>query len=181
MPARIVALLFDDTTRQNIDLVRALYDRDRIDAAPPHLPLVAPFEESTPSSDLLAMIGLIAAVHQPFMLQLGAPERFFDGDEQLLQFLATKGAEESQRLVESLYRDVFPHHRPTVLPGTPMQRSAVTVGRFAREGEVVTAAEQLREKSYFCVITQVGMLAANDDGGWDLVQAVEMGSMISPA
>ena len=181
MPLRSVALLFDESTDRNIDLLRTLYDRERVDAAPPHIPLIAPFDESTPSADLLAMLGLIVAVHQPFMLQLGTPERFFDGEEQLLQFLATKGGEESQRLAEALYRDVFPHHRPAETRNTPLQRSALTVGRFTREDEAVSAAEQLREKSYFCVITQVGMLEANDDDGWDLLQAVELGSMITSA
>ena len=180
MPRRSLALLFDELTGRDLDLVRALYDRENVDTSPPHVLVVAPFEESTPAADLLEMAGLIVAVHRPFMLELGAPERFFDGEEQLLQFVATKGAEESQRLAEALYRDVFPHHRPEDPEGTPLRRSAVTVGRFRREDEAVTAAQQLGDKSYFCVITQVGMLEANDDGGWDLIRAVELGSMITP-
>lgn len=179
MPRRCLALLFDESTGRNLDLVRALYDREKIDASPPHVLVVAPFEESTPAADLLEMASLIVAVHQPFMLELGAAERFFDGEEQLLQFVATKGAEESQRLAEALYRDVFPHHRPKDPEGTPLQRSAVTVGRFRREDEAVTAAQQLGDKTYFCVITQVGMLESNEDGGWDLIRAVELGSMLT--
>ena len=180
MAERSLALIFDDATQRDIDLVRALYDRDRVDGAPPHLPLVAPFEEGTSTADLIEMVGLIVAVHPPFMLQLEAPERFFDGDEQLLQFVAGKGAEESQRLAEALYRDVFPHHRPEDPIDTPLQRSAVTVGRFLREDEAVSAAEQLGEKSYFCVVTQVGMLEADDDGGLSVLHVAELGSMLSP-
>jgi 2'-5' RNA ligase len=180
MAARSLALIFDEATQRDIDLVRALYDRERVDTAPPHLPLTEPFEEGTSTADLLEMVGLIVAVHQPFMLQLETPQRFFDGDDQLLQFLAGKGAEESQRLAEALYRDVFPHHRPEDPVDTPLQRSAVTVGRFRREDEAVSAAEQLGGKSYFCVVTQVGMLEADEDGGLSVLQAVELGSMLSP-
>ncbi|PZC47697.1 MAG: 2'-5' RNA ligase superfamily protein [Chloroflexi bacterium] len=179
MATRSIALLFDDGTGGDIDLLRAVYDRDHVDRAPPHVPLVAPFDENTSSSDLLEMVGLIVAVHQPFMLELGAPEHFFDGEDQLLQFIATKGADESQRLAEALYRDVFPHHRPEDPERTPLQRSALTVGRFPAERDAVSAAKQLREKSYFCVITQVGMLEADDDGGWSILHAAELGSMIS--
>lgn len=179
MATRTIALLFDEGTRDNIDLLRAVYDRGRVDSAPPHVPIVAPFEESTPSADLLEMIELIVAVHQPFMLELGAPQHFFDGEEQLLQFVATKGGEESQRLAEALYRDVFPHQRPDDPADTPLQRSALTVGRFPAERDAIAVAQDLGEKSYFCVITQVGMLEADESGGWSILHAADLGSMIS--
>ena len=181
MAVRSIALLFDDATGGDIDLLRALYDRDRVDRAPPHVPVVAPFEENTPTADLLEMVGLIVAVHPPFMLQLGAPEAFFDGDEQLLQFVATKGGEESQRLSEALYRDIFHHHRPSDPAGSPLQRPALTVGRFTRADEAAAAAKQLAGKSYFCVITEVGMLEADDDGGWTILHSAPLGSMLSTA
>ena len=181
MPTRSIALLFDDATAGDIDLLRTLYDRERVDGAPPHVPVVAPFDENTPAADLLEMIGLIVAVHPPFMLQLGAPQQFFDGDDQLLQFVATQGAEESQRLSQALYRDVFPHHRPGDAEDSPLRRPALTVGRFTRADEAVSAARQLAAKSYFCVITQVAMLEAGDDGGWTILHTADLGSMISTA
>ena len=60
-----------------------------------------------------------------------------------------------------------------------MQRPALTVGRFARADEAAAAAKQLAEKSYFCVITEVGMLEADDDGGWTILHRAPLGSMLS--
>ncbi len=180
MTARTISLLFDEDTARDVDLIRALYDRAAVEAGPPHLPLVAAFEENTPSSDLLDMVALTVAVHAPFVLELGAPESFFDGEEQLLQFVAAKGGEESRKLAGALYRDVFPHHQPSDPSGTPLQRTAITVGRFSREDEAAAAATQLRGKTYFCVMTRVGMLEGDGEGGWQLVHSAELGSMITP-
>jgi hypothetical protein len=180
MARRTIGLLFDERTRREVDLVRALYDRGAVETTPPFVPVVAPFEEGTSSSELLQLVGLIVAVYPPFVLELATPEHFFDGEEQQLRFVAVKGAEESLGLSAALYRDVFPHQRQKGVGGSPVERAMLTVGRFARADEAVTAAEQLREKTYFCVISEVGMLEAKEEGGWDLIRAVDLGSMIAP-
>ena len=55
------------------------------------------------------------------------------------------------------------------------------MGRFARADEAAGAAKQLATKSYFCVITEVGMLEADDDGGWTVLHTVQLGAMLSTA
>ena len=131
----MIAILTDEAATREIDLGRALYDRDGVDSTPPHVPLVDPFEENTPMADLNELVKLIVSVHQPFLVELGQPERVYDHDPdteapQLLQLRAVQGAPESQRLSEALYRDVFPHHRPDFPANSPLQRTAMTIGRF---------------------------------------------------
>ena len=177
MSERMVALVFDEIGRQNLDLVRALYDKDRVDIAPPVVPLVDPFEEGTTTEELSQLVGLIVSAHQPFVLAMGQAERYFDGDEQLLQFIAGDGADACQRLAAGLYRDVFPHHEPDPPQRSPLERTAVTVGRFTREGEADDAARELGDKSYFLVMAEVAMLqSVGEDGGWDVMRTYPLGS-----
>ncbi|MEE9277016.1 MAG: 2'-5' RNA ligase family protein [Dehalococcoidia bacterium] len=178
MALRMVSLLLDEVARREIDLVRALYDRAAVDSSPPQVPLVFPFDENTSTSDLADMIGLIVAVHQPFMLELAQPERFFDGDDQLLQFLVRKGADESQRLAGALYRDIFSHHRPDDARDTPLQRTALTAGRFSTQDDADRAVAELRDKSYFLVVTEVGILEADKESGWSVQRTLRLGNMI---
>ena len=179
---RMIAILTDEAATREIDLVRALYDRDGVESTPPYVPLVDPFEENTPMADLNEMVKLIVSVHQPFMVELGLPERAYDHDPdteapQLLQMLAVQGAPESQRLSESLYRDVLPHHRPDFPANSPLQRTAMTIGRFRSEADADRVAEDLREKTYFLVVTQVAILEA-DDGAWGVQMRMDLGEMI---
>ncbi len=177
MAERMVALVFDDIGRRNLDLVRALYDKDRVDIAPPVVPLIDPFEEGTRTEELSQLVGVIVSAHQPFVLEMGHAARFFDGDEQLLQLTAGDGSDACQRLATGLYRDVFPHHEPKQPHRSPLGRTAVTVGRFAREVEADDAARELRDKSYFLVMAEVAMLqSVGDDGGWDVIRTYPLGS-----
>lgn len=174
----MVALTFDDTGRRNLDLVRALYDKQRVDLAPPLVTLVEPFEENTPTNDLDQLVGVIALAHQPFMLELGKAERYFDGDEQLLQFIGGQGAEQCQRLAAGLYRDVFPQHEPDRPQRSPLGRTALTVGRFARENQADDAVRELGNKSYFLVMSQVAILQSRgEDNGWDIVRTHPLGGL----
>ena len=178
----MIALLSDDTSTREIDLVRALYDADTVDATPPSVPLVAPFEENTSTSDLGDMVGLLVSVHRPFMLELGNAERAYDhdpdtGKPQLLQLRATQGADESQRLAEALYRDVFPHQRPDIAEISPTHRTAMTIGRFRSERDAERAVEELQRKAYFLVVTQVGILE-EDEGVWRVRHTMELGGML---
>jgi hypothetical protein len=177
MVVRTVALIFDDVGRRNLDLVRALYDKDRVDIAPPVVTLVDPFEEGTTTDELAQFVGVIVSAHPPFVLEMGHAERYFDGDEQLLQFTAGEGAEACQRLAAGLYRDVFPHHEPDQPHRSPVGRTALTVGHFAREGEADDAALELGEKSYYLVMSEVAILqSVGEDGGWDVIRTYPLGS-----
>lgn len=174
----MVALVFDEIGRRNLDLVRALYDKDRVDIAPPVVPLVDPFEEGTRTDELSQLVGLIVSAHQPFVLEMGHAERFFDGEGQLLQFTAGDGAEACQRLAAGLYRDVFPHHDSDQSERSPIGRTAVTVGHFPRESEADDAARELTDKSYFLVMAEVAMLqSVGEDGGWDVIRTFPLGSL----
>lgn len=176
----MVALLLDDVARRDVDLVRALYDRAMVDRAPPHVLLVEPFEEGTSSSALTEMMGLIASVHQPFMLEFGQPEARFEGEQQQLQFVATQGGDASRDLATALYRDVFPHHRPDDPVGTPLERTVMTVGRFDQERDAQQAARALEEKKYYLVVSELGLFEQVEEEGWELLQALTLGSMIEP-
>ena len=180
----MVAILTDEGAKREIDLVRALYDRSGVDATPPHVPLVDPFEENTSLADLSDMVGIIVSVHSPFMVELAKPERTYDHDPdtevpQLLQLLAQQGAAESQGLSEALYRDVFPHHRPDLPANSPLQRTAMTIGRFRLESDADRAVQEMLEKSYFLVVSQVAILEA-DEGAWAVRQTMDLGEMIEP-
>lgn len=183
MPIRMIAAVADETARREIDLVRALYDRTGVEETPPHVPIVDPFEENTPLVDLIDMVGVIVSAHQPFMLELGTPQRTFDPDPdtevpQLLQLVAAQGAEESQRLAEGLYRDVFPHQRPDSPANSALQRTAMTIGRFRLERDADRAAVDLAGKSYFLVVTQVAILEGNE-GAWSVQHLMDLGSMVA--
>ena len=178
----MVALLLDETARREVDLLRVLYDREAVDHTAPHIPLVGPFDEPTAGSDLAEMVGLIVGVHPPFLMELSSPQRFFDGNSQLLQFVAGKGAEESRRLAAALSRDVFPHHQPASGADSAPPRVALTVGRFRREEEAERAAAGLGEKAYFLVVTQVGVLEAQQGEGktgWAVARTLSLGEMIA--
>ena len=69
----MIAILTDEAATREIDLVRALYDRDGVDSTPPHVPLVDPFEENTPLADLGDMVQVIVSAHQPFLVELALP------------------------------------------------------------------------------------------------------------
>ena len=182
MVVRMVALLVDEAARRDMDLVRALYDREAVETTPPHLPLVPAFEERIASGDLADQVGLIAAVYQPFVLTLTRPQRFFDGEEHLLQLVTAKGADEAQRLAAALYRDVFPHHQPSDPAASLLRRSALTLGRFRTEQEAEKAVEQLGDKSYFLVMSQVAILEeekreGRSRAGWSVQRTLPLGAM----
>ena len=178
MAVRTVALLLDDLARRDVDLVRALYDREGVDRAPPYIPLVPRFEENTPSTQLLEWMRVLVSVYSPFMLALGRPEaRPVEGGA-VLEAVGTDGAETAQALAAALYRDVFPHHLPDDPTGTPLVRTTLALGAFGNIADADQAAAALRDKTYFLVISQAALLEARDDEGhdrWDVVGTLDLG------
>ena len=126
------------------------------------------------------MIGLIVTTHHPFMLELAAPRARWAESTHLLELIGAQGSEAAQSLATSLYRDIFPHDHSAILADSPLQRTMLTVGRFSNEAEAARAASELREKSYFLVISEVGILEqdAEEEGGWSVVRRLTLGEMI---
>ena len=91
MVQRMLALVPDEQARAQIDLLRALYDREQVDATPPHIPLTDQFDDHYGLEDLQQMLEIILGLFHPFMLELGAPESWYDDGEHLLQMVAEQG------------------------------------------------------------------------------------------
>ena len=176
MTLRMVALTFDETSNRNFDLIRALYDKDQIDVTPPIIELVRPFDESIGTADLVELVGVIASVHQPFLIELANVCRHYDGNEQLLQLVVGRGHDECQKLATGLYRDVFPHWQDSENPLPSLSRSALTIGRFQREDQAESAVIGLAGSEYFVVISEISILE-NDakNMGWRVVSTVPLG------
>ena len=180
----MVALVPDEVARNDIDLLRALYDRGQVDKSPPVVPLVEPAELETPLDQMETMLSIILGVFPPFMLELGSPEAFPTPEEHLLQMVASKGADDAQRLASALYRDLFPELEPEeeLVELSPLRRTAMTVGRFRHEREATAAATALSSKSYFLVVSEAGILEANeDDEGehWSLLRSLPLGGGVA--
>lgn len=189
---RMLALVPDEAARDQIDLVRALYDRGQIERTPPLVPLTGPVDAGYPLDDLSQMLEVVLGLFQPFMLELAAPAAWYDDGIHLLQVLAAQGGEEAQRLAGMLYRDIFPEHAPTEIERarSPVERTALTIGRFRREREAAEAAEALAGQRYFLVITHAGIFdeealpaeGANDGGepetAWVLRRSLPLGGAI---
>ena len=181
---RMLALIPDEAARDQIDLVRALYDRDRIERTPPHVPLTGIVEASYPLADLAQMLEVVLGLFQPFMLELAEPAAWYDDGEHLLQLAASQGGDEAQRLSGMLYRDLFPEHAPTQIDRSrsPLERTALTLGRFPRESEARRAAEALAGQRYFLVVTHAGIFDEETDGdgaaNWSLRRSLPLGGMI---
>ncbi len=172
MADRVIALLVDDAARARIDLVRALYDRGAVDVVPPHVPLVGPAPLVGALSAVKDIIALLVGAHQPFMLELGAAERVFDGSRHLLQLVAGQGAEDSRRLAAALAGDL---QGPQALPA--VARIALTVGSFESSSAADKAAVELADRRYFVVVSQVGILEEREDGAWSLERTLALGSI----
>lgn len=84
MAGRMLALVPDETARAQIDLLRALYDRERVEDTPPHIPLTDEVATPYPLDELAQMVEIILSLFQPFMLELARPTVWFDGDQHLL-------------------------------------------------------------------------------------------------
>ena len=179
MAKRIVAILVDDEAAQQIDLVRALYDREGVDRAPPHIPLTGSQERPTPGAHIGEILQVIVGTQPPFMLELAGAERYSEGEEHLLQFLPGQGREEVERLAAALTRDLFAPGAAQPSAEAPPVRPALTVGRFRREAEAERAAAALRGKRYFLVARRVGILDGDDSGGWRVERTAELGTMIA--
>ncbi len=189
---RMLALVPDEAARDQIDLVRALYDRGTVERTPPHVPLTGPVDAGYGLGELEQMLEVVLGLFQPFMLELAAPGAWFDGDEHLLQVTASQGGDEARRLAGMLYRDLFPEQAPTEIerPRSPIERTALTLGRFRREREAAEAASALAEQRYFLVITHAGIFdeealpaeGANDGGdperAWTLRRSLPLGGML---
>jgi hypothetical protein len=180
MPRRLVAVVIDAEGRRELDLVRALYDRETVDRLPPIVPLVEPFEEGTPLADLADAIALVTGAQAPYLLELAMLERAFDGEQQVLQMVAAQGAAESQRLADALYREVLPHQRPRDPAGTPLARTTLTIGRFHSEREADRALAELQGRRYYLVAAQVGILEHQEDQGWEVVRTLDLGALWGP-
>ena len=174
MPSRLIAIIPDPDARAQIDLLRALYDRALVDMLPPHVPLLGPLDDDTSLSRLTEMMGVIVSVQSPFLLELAQVQSTADEGGHLLQFVAQKGVEESRHLADALHRDLFPHLGDTL---SPRSRFAMTVGHFDSEREAGRAVTALQGKSYFLVVSQVGILEAQPSGDWALERLVELGAM----
>ncbi len=185
MVQRKLALVPDELARAQIDLVRALYDRDRVDATPPHIPLTDQFDDHYGLEDLQQMLEIILGLFQPFMLELGAPQSWYDDGEHLLQMVAEQGADEAQRIASFVYRDLYPEQAPNALirSRSPLERTALTLGRFRREAEALSAAESLASQRYFLVVTHVGVFDAIEQqegpASWTLRRTLSLGSMMA--
>ena len=174
MADRVIALLVDDAARARIDLVRALYDRGAVDVVPPHVPLVGPAPLVGALSAVKDIIALLVGAHQPFMLELGAAERVFDGSRHLLQLVAGQGAEDSRRLAAALAGDL---QGPQALPAVAAARIALTVGSFESSSAADKAAVEFADRRYFVVVSQVGILEEREDGAWSLERTLALGSI----
>lgn len=185
MVQRMLALVPDEQARTQIDLVRALYDRERVDATPPHIPVTDQFDDHYGLEDLQQMLEVILGLFHPFMLELGAPQSWYDDGEHLLQMVAEQGAEDAQRISSIVYRDLYPEQAPNALirSRSPLERTALTVGRFRREAEALSAAESLSAQRYFLVVTHVGVFdqveQAEGPSGWSLRRSLALGSMMA--
>ena len=181
----MLALVPDEQARTQIDLVRALYDREQVDATPPHIPLTDHLDDHYGLDDLQQMLEIILGLFHPFMLELGAPQSWYDDGQHLLQMVAEQGADDAQRISSIVYRDLFPEQAPNALirSRSPLERTALTVGRFRREAEALSAAESLAAQRYFLVVTHVGVFDVVDqpDGAssWSLRRTLPLGSMMA--
>lgn len=180
MAGRMLALVPDETARAQIDLLRALYDRGRVEDTPPHIPLTDEVATPYPLDELAQMVEIILSLFQPFMLELARPTTWFDGDQHLLQIVAEQGDGEAQRLAAMLYRDLFPDFepQPPFRSRSPIARTALTLGRFTREAEAQGAAAALAEQRYFLVVTHAGIFDGGESGAWQLRRALPLGGGI---
>ena len=184
MVQRMLALVPDEQSRDQIDLVRALYDREQVDATPPHIPVTDQFDDHYGLDALQQLLEVVLGLFHPFMLELGAPQCWYDDGEHLLQMLAEQGAEDAQRISSIVYRDIFPEQAPNALirSRSPLERTALTVGRFRREAEALSVAESLSAQRYFLVVTHVGVFDVSESSegvsGWSLRRSLPLGSMM---
>ena len=181
MASRMLALVPDETAREQIDLLRALYDRERVEDTPPHIPLTDEVDAFYPLDELTQLMEIILSLFQPFMLELAHPTSWFDGERHLLQIVAEQGEGEAQRLAGMLYRDLFPEFdpKPPFRSRSPIERTALTLGRFDREAEAQGAAAALAEQRYFLVMTHAGIFDGDAESGvWRLRRALPLGGMI---
>lgn len=185
MVQRMLALVPDEQAREQIDLVRALYDREQVDSTPPHIRLTDEFDDHYGLEDLQQMLEVILGLFHPFMLELGAPVSWYDDGEHLLQMVAEQGADDAQRISSIVYRDLYPEQAPNALirSRSPLERTALTLGRFRREAEALSAAEALAAQRYFLVVTHVGVFDAVEPSegpaGWSLRRSLPLGSMMA--
>ena len=181
MASRMLALVPDETAREQIDLLRALYDRERVEDTPPHIPLTGEVAAPYSLDELTQMMEIILSLFQPFLMELGSPTAWFDGERHLLQVVAEQGDAEAQRLAGMLYRDLFPDFepQPPFRSRSPVERTALTLGRFSREAEAQGAAAALAEQRYFLVVTHAGIFDGDAESGvWQLRRALPLGGGI---
>lgn len=179
MSERLLALVPDEAAREQIDLVRALYDRERVDDTPPLIPVAGPLDAIYPLDDLEQMLEIILGLFQPFVLELGDATPWYDDGVHLLQMEASQGGEDARRLSAMLYRDLWPEQepQPPLRSRSPLERTTLTLGRFDREAQATAAAEALSQQRYFLVMTHAGIFDADgSDGAWRLRRALPLGA-----
>ncbi len=184
MVQRMLALVPDEQAREQIDLVRALYDREQVDATPPHVPLTDQLDDHYGLEELQQLLEIILGLFHPFLLELGAPQSWYDDGEHLLQMVAEQGGEDARRISSIVYRDLFPEQTPNALARScsPLERTALTLGRFRWEAEVLSAAQSLSTQRYFLVVTHVGVFdavtQADGPSAWRLRRSLPLGAKL---
>ena len=175
-PNRMIAIVLDDLVRDQVNLVRALYDRGEVDAVPPHVPLIGPRPIAGSAGDLVDAMRLLVGAYQPFVLTLSAPGRYFDGDRHLLQLYAGRGADDARGLAGAI-AGVLPLDppEPSLLDGDGLT-PAITVGRFDSESDCAAAVGELAGRQYFVVVQQIALLEQRHDV-WSIERTVKLGAI----
>ena len=175
-PNRMIAIVLADLVRDQVNLVRALYDRGEVDAVPPHVPLIGPRPIVGSVGDLVDAMRLLVGAYQPFVLTLSAPGRYFDGDRHLLQLYAERGAEDARSLADAIV-GVLPIDPPeAALRDQGAPPPAITVGRFDSESDCDAAVGELAARQYFVVVQQVALLEQRHDS-WSIERTVRLGAI----
>jgi len=172
----MVAIVLEDLARDQIDLVRALYDRGEVDRVPPHVPLIGPRPIPGSLSGLVVAMRIMVGAYQPFVLELSAPARHFDGSRHLLQLYAGRGADESRGLAGGIARDLTLDPPEPEIPAAEAVLPAITVGRFDSELDCEAAVGELADRQYFVVVQQVVLLEEREEA-WSLERTVPLGAI----
>ncbi len=175
-PNRMIAIVLEDLERDQVNLVRALYDRGEVDTVPPHVPLIGPRPIGGSVGDLVDAMRLLVGAYQPFVLTLSTPGRYYDGDRHLLQLYAGRGADDARGLASAI-TGVLPLDPPEPpLRDQDALPPAITVGRFDSESDCDAAVGELAARQYFVVVQQIAFLEQRHDI-WSIERTMKLGAI----